>query len=127
MFAPRKRKKAGIPMARARGLSWVLGAGFAAALFLPAGAWAGGPVPGDANGTIVAPGGAVLTLVGTTTLSDQVLASEMAKGITKPEPSVGQNVQGPQVTLWDDIQRPGSAISSGSIDTFSFTGTSVWH
>jgi len=127
MFAPRRMKKAGVTIARTGGLSWLLGAGFAATLFLPAGAWAGSHAPADANVMVAAPGGAVLTLVGTTSVSDQVLAGEMAKGITKPEPFVGQNVQGPQVTLWDDIERSGSVISSGSIDTFSFTGSSVWH
>jgi hypothetical protein len=121
----------------ARWTARLLGAGVAGMLLLPVGAWAAGPsasssagnpTVGDASMTAVAPNGGVrLTLVGTTSIGDQELATEVAKGLAKPQSTAGQGIQGPQVMLWDDIERPGALISSGSVDTATVYTSSVWH
>lgn len=121
------------PRTGARWMARLVGAGLGVMVLLPVGAWAASP---DVAGPTVAAtavtaggsGGAALTLVGASALSDQILANEMAKGLEKPRSSAGQSLQGPQVMLWDDIERPGSMISSGSVDaaTTVFT-SSVWH
>ncbi len=111
-----------------RRLARLLGMGFAGLLLVPMGAWAAGPSIGDTGLTAAAPGdGATLTLVGTTVISDQELATETGQGIVKPHSSAGQNIQGPQVTLWDDVERPGTTISIGAVNAATNFTSSVWH
>jgi hypothetical protein len=125
------------PAKRSRWLARLLGAGLAGLFLLPVGAWAAGPDTSPSVGTASVAiasatagtlnGGARLTLIGTTAISDEELATEVAKGIVKPNSSAGQSIQGPQVTLWDDVERPGTLISSGSLDTTGVYTSSVWH